>query len=248
MKIYEFGKENTPVILLLHGGGLSWWNYREAAQRLEDRFHVVLPVLDGHAGSGDDFVSLETNADRIIDYIDANFGGHILALGGLSLGAQVACAVLARRADICDYALIESVSLLPSRLTHALIGPAFGSSYFLVRYRWFSRLQFLSLRMKEAYFEDYYRDTCGITKENMIAFMKANTAFTLPAGVAQSRAKLLVAVGGKEQRSMLRSTRMLCDAKPGTELYIAEGLYHGELSLNHPEKYVELLEKLVSGD
>ena len=47
----EFGQQNPDVIMLLHGGGLSWWNYREVAKRLAERYHVVLPVLDGHADS-----------------------------------------------------------------------------------------------------------------------------------------------------------------------------------------------------
>lgn len=29
MRVQEFGQQNPDVILLLHGGGLSWWNYRE---------------------------------------------------------------------------------------------------------------------------------------------------------------------------------------------------------------------------
>lgn len=33
--------------------------------------------------------------------------------------------------------------------------------------------------MKEELFEDYYRDTCLIEKQDMIAFMKANTSYSL---------------------------------------------------------------------
>ena len=51
MRYVEYGNQNTETVILLHGGGLSWWNYRDAAQLLSDRFHVVLPILDGHAGS-----------------------------------------------------------------------------------------------------------------------------------------------------------------------------------------------------
>ena len=70
MKIVEYGKQNRDVILLLHGGGLSWWNYRTEAEILKDRYHVVLPILDGHAGSDDDFISIEKNASRMISFID----------------------------------------------------------------------------------------------------------------------------------------------------------------------------------
>ncbi len=48
----EYRSGNQKVILLLHGGGLSWWNFRESGKRLGERYRVILPILDGHgAGS-----------------------------------------------------------------------------------------------------------------------------------------------------------------------------------------------------
>ena len=40
MNYIEYGKENSDVIVLLHGGGLSWWNYKEAAERLQMDYHA----------------------------------------------------------------------------------------------------------------------------------------------------------------------------------------------------------------
>ena len=49
MKYQEYGPKQKDVILLLHGGGLSWWNYRAVAELLQEEYHVILPILDGHA-------------------------------------------------------------------------------------------------------------------------------------------------------------------------------------------------------
>lgn len=73
MTAEEFGQHNSEIILLLHGGGLSWWNYREAAKILSARYHVVLPVLDGHADSDAPFTTIEDNAAGLISYIDDRF-------------------------------------------------------------------------------------------------------------------------------------------------------------------------------
>ena len=138
MNVIEYGKQNIEVALLLHGGGLSWWNYRDAAEILSEDFHVVLPVLDGH---GDEkFTSIQDNAARILSYIDENFGGQVAVLGGLSLGGQVALEMLAQRPDICRSALIESALAKPPKLTRALIGPTFSMSYGLIKQRWFARI------------------------------------------------------------------------------------------------------------
>ena len=86
MQYVEYGAHKLQTVILLHGGGLSWWNYRDVAQLLSDRFHVVLPILDGHADSDAPFNSIEDTAAKIISYIDEHFGGKVLAVGGLSLG------------------------------------------------------------------------------------------------------------------------------------------------------------------
>ncbi len=243
MKTIEYGKENSRVIMLLHGGGLSWWNYRAEAELLADRYHVVLPVLDGHADSGHDFVSIEENADRIISFIDREYGGSVLLTGGLSLGAQILTEILSRKPDICRCAVIESASVIPSGMTNAMIGPAFSSSYGLIRQKWFAKTQFRYLRIRDDLFEDYYEDTSKITKENMIAFLRANTSYGIKPGLRDCRARVRVVAGAKERKNMLRSAKMLQEIIPGSRLEIMDGLYHGEYSINHPDRYVrDLLE------
>lgn len=96
MNYIEYGKRNSKVIILLHGGGLSWWNYKEVAEILQTDYHVILPVLDGHAGSDKQFTTIEDNACEIIEFIKSQFAGSVLLLGGLSLGGQILLEVLSR--------------------------------------------------------------------------------------------------------------------------------------------------------
>ena len=110
----EFGNSHSEPLLFLHGGGLSWWNYREAAGLLAPDYHVLVPVLDGHAGSDRPFTSIEDNASEILSWIDTHLGGHVLLIGGLSLGAQVLLSLLSMRGDVCRHALVESASVIPS--------------------------------------------------------------------------------------------------------------------------------------
>ena len=247
MTVMEFGQQNPDVIMLLHGGGLSWWNYREAAQRLAERYHVVLPVLDGHADSGVPFTTIEDNAARLISYIDARFGGQVLALGGLSLGGQVAVEMLSQRKDICRYALLESTLVKPSELTAAMIGPTFGMSYGLIKQKWFAKLQADYLGIPRELFGDYFRDTCALSKADMIAFLKANSLYTIQPKLSETTAKTKIVAGAKEQKSIRDSAKLLRDAIPGSRMEILPGLRHGDLSLNEPERYVEMLTDWISG-
>ena len=243
MNTVEFGQENREVVILIHGGGLSWWNFRQEAELLSGSYHVVLPILDGHAESDEAFVSIEENADRIIAYIESSFGGSVFLIGGLSLGAQILLEILSKRHDICRHAIIESASIIPSRTTNTLIAPAVFLSYGLIQKEWFSKMQFRYLRIRDDLFDDYYRDTLKISKTSMIAFLRANTAYEMKPGLMKCCARIRIVVGEKEGRRLLRSAEKMHRLLRCSVLDIKKGMRHGEYSVNHPEQYVkDLLE------
>ena len=248
MNCIEYGKEHKEVIVLLHGGGLSWWNYREAAEKLSSDYRVILPILDGHAKSSCDFTSIEENAARIIKFIDEHLGGSVLLIGGLSLGGQIALEILSQKKDICRYALIESASVVPSKFTYAMVKPAFGSCYGLIKLRWFSRLQFKSLKIKQELFEEYFRDTCGISKSNMIAFLEANALYCIKPSVADCSAKSYVFVGEKENRVMQKSAKIIYQKLQESLFQVLPKMYHGEFSINHAEAFANKILDIIEPD
>ena len=241
----EYGKENKEIIILLHGGGLSWWNYREVAENLSSDYHVILPILDGHANSSFDFTSIEENAARILSFIDEQFGGSVLLIGGLSLGGQIVLEILSQKKDVCQYALIESALVVPSKFTYTMIKPAFGSCYGLIKHRWFSKLQFKSLRIKQELFEDYFRDTCGISKSNMIAFLEANAMYCIKPSIADCSAKTYVFVGEKENEAMRKSAKIISDVLSESTLQVLPDMHHGEFSINYAQNYAGTVRGIV---
>lgn len=245
MNYIEYGKENDKVILLLHGGGLSWWNYREVIEHLSSDFRVVLPILDGHAESDSDFTTIENNATEIIQFIDEHFAGSVLLIGGLSLGGQILLEILAQRSNICQYAIIESALVVPSKMTHAMIKPAFGSCYGLIKQKWFAKLQFKSLKIKEDLFEDYFRDTCKISKPNMIAFLEENALYSIKPSIANCSAKSYVFVGERENGAMQKSAKIIHENLRGSVLTVLPNMHHGEFSINHADDYVNTLRSIV---
>ena len=246
MNIKEYGTDNKETILLLHGGGLSWWNYTEVAEILQGKYHVILPILDGHANSDRPFTTIENNASEIITYIDDNLSGSVLLIGGLSLGGQVLLEMLSQRKDICSYALIESAAVIPSKVTNKLISPAIRSTYGLVKKRSFAKMQFQSLHIKSELFEEYYRDTCLIKKQDMIAFLKANTSYSLKDTIKESSAEIHLFVGEKETREILHSAELISKTHPSCRLHRMKGLKHGEFSINHADKYAKAILTLCS--
>ena len=244
MIVKEYGKSNKDIIILLHGGGLSWWNYEEVSEILKSNYHVILPILDGHSGSDRDFTSIENNANEIIEYIDNNYNGNVKLIGGLSLGAQILLDILSKRDNICEYAIIESALVCPMKMTNILIESSINMSYGLINKKWFSKLQFKSLKIKEELFDKYYIDSSNITKNNMISFLKANSNYHLK-NIKTNKSKSIVIVGSKERPIMIKSAKRIHDELINSELEILSGYYHGDLSINHPNEYAEKVNKLI---
>lgn len=248
MKYREFGLGQKETILLLHGGGLSWWNYLEAAKLLQTDFHIILPILDGHAGSDRPFTTIDENASEIISFIDAQFGTSVLMIGGLSLGGQILLEMLSQRRDLCSYALVESASVFPSKLTNKLIAPAFGGSYGLIKNRGFAKMQFNALHINPMLFDDYYRDTCQIRKEDMISFMKATTSYSLKDSLRSVSSEVHVYYGSRETGLIKHSAEMIGKKLPGCILHPLTGFYHGDFSLNHAAAYADAVRQIVLRD
>ena len=221
MNYVEYGKENSDVIILLHGGGLSWWNYKEVAERLQTDYHVVLPILDGHAGCDKQFTTIENNALDIIEFVNSKLGGSVLMMGGLSLGGQILLEILSQRKDICKYAIVESVLVIPSKL------------------------QFKSLRIKSNLFDEYYKDTCAIRKSDMIAFLQENSVYSLKDGIGECEATVQIYVGEKEKQSMKKSAKIIHEKLQDSFIQVLPNMYHGEFSINHADDYVRKLLEIV---
>ena len=94
--------------------GNSWWNYLRQARLLSDKYHVILPVLDGHGEEYQkEYVSTEQSAQEILEYIKDQCDGHVFALGGVSLGGQIVMELLSLNAHIADKAIIDGSLCIP---------------------------------------------------------------------------------------------------------------------------------------
>ena len=131
------------------------------------------------------------------------------------------------------------------KLTAALIGPTFGMSYGLIRQMWFAKLQAEYLGIPRPLFADYYRDTCKISKADMIAFLKANSLYTIQPRLSETSAKVKIVAGAKEQKNIRDSAKMLNQTIPGSNMEILPGLRHGDLSINYPRRYTRMLTEWI---
>jgi pimeloyl-ACP methyl ester carboxylesterase len=100
--VHEWGDEGAPVLVLLHGGGLSSAEWTELAPRLATARRVVAFDARGCGGSDRDpelRYGVRTIADDL-EQVCGSLGLSHFVLAGHSLGAVVACVYAAEHPDL----------------------------------------------------------------------------------------------------------------------------------------------------
>lgn len=245
----EFGNKNMPVIIFIHGGGLSWWSWKPQIEALQKDYCIVTPIIEGH---GDDsettFVSIEKSAEQVIKYIKENCNGKVFAICGLSIGAQITVEVLSKECDITENAVLESALVYPMKMTKVLTVPMYNLCYGLIKKRWFAKLQAKTLNVPDELFETYYEESSRIKKESLINFTISNGNYPMPSTLCYTKAKTLILVGGNELSVMKKSASLLHETIKGSSLKVIQKSGHGEISLVYPDKYLNLLKQFFASN
>ena len=250
MKFHEFGDKNLPPILLIHGGGSSWWNYLRQARILSEDYRVILPTLNGHGEEYQlDYVSTEDSALEILDYVKANCGGKVFAIGGVSLGGQIAMELLSLDSEIAEKAIIDGSLCIPqpglAKLSIFLVS-LFGKLMFS---KFACKIQ-LSLMDKMypkiAYpseLKSYYmKDMPRMSVKTLIRICKTYMQhYRLKSTISASKAQVLYIYGEKELNCVKASAKLFQQLHPNTILYEAKGYNHGYLSAYLPQEWIKLV-------
>ena len=113
MKIYTFGDENAPVLLLLPGTCCHWkGNFGHVIPLLERDFRILCVSYDGFDETErTEFPTMLEETAKIEDYIKTHCGGHIRAAYGCSLGGSFVGLLAARGNVRMDYGILGSSDL-----------------------------------------------------------------------------------------------------------------------------------------
>ena len=254
MIFHEFGDKKFPHILLIHGGGNSWWNYLRQARMLSDKYHVILPTLDGHGEEYQkDYISTENSAQQIMEYIKNNCDRKLFAIGGVSLGGQIAIELLSLDSDIAEKAIIDGSICIPqpklARICTVII-KLFGKIMFS---KSASKIQ-LGL-MKKMYpnmaypeeIENYYiEDMPRIPIKTLVTIYQTYMGeYRLKHAIKESKAQVLYIYGEKEMKCVKESAKLFQKMHPDCTLYEAKGYNHGYLSAYLPLEWMEVVNHIL---
>lgn len=222
----------SPVLLLLHGGGVASWMWRPLVDALDARWRVLAPDLPGHgARSAEDYVSHEQTVGELAGLLEAERCDTVTVVG-FSLGAQLAVLLAAAHPSLVDGVVAISAQAQPSRAPGAIL-VLLGTAAPLARYEWFARLQAKELFIPPEMLDDYVRASREISRRTLLTAVSENLRFGVPQKWGEYVGRATILVGAKEPRLMRDSARSLHEALPGSELEMVAGCGHG-LPLQRP--------------
>ena len=113
MKIYTFGAEDAPVLLLLPGTCCHWKsNFGAVIPLLADSFRVLCVSYDGFDETEQtEFPTMLEETKKIEAYLKTHCGGHIRAAYGCSLGGSFVGLLVARQNIHIVYGILGSFDL-----------------------------------------------------------------------------------------------------------------------------------------
>lgn len=253
MKFHELGDQKNPHIMLIHGGGNSWWNYLRQARVLAERYHVILPTLDGHGEEWEiPYVSTEETAGKLLSYLDSHCGGHLFLLAGVSLGGQIVIELLSQRADITEKAVIDGSVCIPKpfmarccALTVRLLGGLmFSEKACRFQLKQMDRL----LPEKMCYPEEikayYLEDMPRTPRETLYTIYRTYMAgYQLKDGLRNTKAQVEYWYGQKEMKAVKDSAKQFQSMVPQCIVQEFPGCNHGYLAIYLPEEWLEEMRK-----
>ncbi|MBT2757679.1 alpha/beta hydrolase [Mesobacillus foraminis] len=224
MDYREYGKENAPIIVFLHGGGVSGWMWDNQVAYFSD-YHCIVPNIS--IGSSENTFSIRGYAEKLIGFLQEKGKGRSITIVGFSLGAQISLEILSIDSALIDKAIINSALVKPMPVTRLLIGPTIKLTSWLSKQKGFARLQAKELYIGKEYFDTYYEETKNMKTKSIIDMLHENLSYSLPSKFCHSKGKILATVGEKEKQIMKESLNRILESNPCTKGVIIPHIGHG---------------------
>lgn len=257
--IHEQGPASAPTIVFLHGAGGSGWMWQPQLEGLAD-FHVLVPDLPEHGQSAAIRpFAIDDASRRVAELIRTHAHGSKAHLVGLSEGAQVAMALLARDPQLIQRAILSSALVRPipgvSLMSPGLI--AASVRWFVEPFKnidaWIRINMKYSAGVPEKYFPQFKKDFQNMTGDLFAHVMVENQRFRLPDGLQNVSVPTLVVAGKKEYGVMRQSVRDIANAIPTAKGFLVAHPRKMSLAEEHnwnmtaPNLFTQMVRAWITG-
>ncbi|MGN9811342.1 alpha/beta fold hydrolase [Micromonospora sp. BQ11] len=223
----EFGRGNTPCVVLLHGAATSGWMWRGLAASLAEDLHVLVPDLPGHGRSNTrPWVSVADTVAAMADVIRSRSPRGRAHVVGLSLGGTIVVQLAASVPDVVESAIVSGVNVLPypnpvlMRLAGLVMAPLVTSGPML-------RATARGLGVPAEDFDGFRASAKAMAPGTFRRVGAELMTFGVPEAAGSSPCRLLAVAGGNEHELIRRSLPELANGFAHGQARLAPGVGHG---------------------
>lgn len=246
LAIYESGPQSAPLILLLHGLGVSSWMWQEQIQALQEDYHCLAVDLPGNGQSYQvHWRSLADTASRLAPLITAHAAAGKAHLVGLSLGGHTALALLAGYPHLVETVLVSGVTTRPFprqwlyRPLMRLLGLA---------YRWDPTINLMArtLQLPDEALPLYRRDSKRLSAATYRRVNDELFHFSLSQRLPPFPHRLLALAGDQEARLIRQGLPDFLRLLPNATAALVPHAHHG-WNGEHPQLFTATIRTWVEG-
>ncbi|WP_026673922.1 alpha/beta fold hydrolase [Alkalihalobacterium bogoriense] len=246
MNLYykEYGSNDNPLLVFLHGGGVSGWMWDKQVSYFSSRYHCLVPDLP-EQGKSENTTSftIKESAEQVLALLEEKRNGRAVTVVGFSLGAQVLISMLSINPNVINNAIVNSPLVRPIPFAKLMLR-SMMFTFPLVKLKSFAQLQAKSMYIQQDLFDVYFQESKQVKKDTFLRIMEENMAFTIPATFSNAKANILVTVGEKERSIMKKSLQDLIKSHPSITGLVISNIGHG-VSLANPMLFNEIVESWI---
>lgn len=247
MGIYyeEYGDETAPLMVFLHGGGVSSWMWSKQIQYFTQYHCLTIDLPEQGKSTNSETFSIKSSALKINNLLRTIAKDKEIIAIGFSLGAQVIIEMLSMENNVINYAVINSALTKPSPLIAKLIRPTIKLTYPLLKIKTFAKLQAKELYITEDHFKTYYDESSSMKLDTLVRILEENMLYTVRNDFENSTSKILVTVGEKEKSMMKKSAKHIVSLNSNCTGIVIPNVGHGA-PLAKPTYFNVMIEKWLT--
>lgn len=245
MNLYvkESGQNNPETIIFLHGDRLAGWMWDEQLKAFAD-YHLMVPDLPEHGRSQKTgSFTIKRAAEMMVALIKTRAHGGKAHLVGISLGAQIIIQILSIAPEVVNSAFISGTLVRSTPPTETFLKLLNQLTEFYVPIKsnhLFIKSYMRSYNMPKNLFSTFKESTCMIDSDSATRIIKESALFTMPDGLKNADASVVVMIGEKDYGAVKKSAKDLVNVLPNSKGASALGVGH-MWNMENPELFNRVL-------
>lgn len=237
MKLEEYGKDNSSIIVMLHGTNFVHCYGRQYP--FAEHYHIIVPHIMGFGDEAEKVFDTELCVSELAAFIKS-LNKKVLLIG-FSLGAQLAFKLISEYPDLFYSAIIVSPWLNKAEPELSEVLKKNEKQFYSLRKKWLCNLIGIMNGLPSAQRKEFVNQMQNVKIETVRNSVNNGITFGSVAEFADVAFPVVALAGGKEQKSILESVKKMSEVNQNCRYEIWDKAAH-----NIPPMFSKRFNKLIS--